>query len=431
VGIPQDLSGLDRNPTFDAQVLANKFNPQKIADNQQAGMLAGQVGMTAAGDAEHTLKLDNGTAGAIALHTVAGGAIAALGGGNALGGALGAGTSEAAIPYLTSYGNNGVLAGTTLIGALVGGGAGASTALAGTQYNYLTHQQLVALQKKVDQCGSDQVCVQSAKSDAEIVSAKQQQQLDSDCGGSAGGFSSACNANIPDAFAYATDPLAAKLGLQVDQYITTQDYLSHRSEWGVTVANNAVNNDGKMMLAVPLAAIAAALGGAPAAGVLAEDGAAGSTGAIWQFLFASRGGAATTSGAINLGGLLYRNGGDFSQVNYIDVGASTASGYLSYGGNVVLNGLVGTSVGMVQTEANNLYYNQNKSLLVGGLTGGGASMACYMVGSGVSSSMQTPVFTPVSSVIWGNVVGAGSTEGANLIFEKINAAQNAQQKVGQ
>lgn len=58
----------------------------------------------------------------IALHAIVGGAVARLGGRNALQGALGAqgGGSEAAIPCLEQYGNNGVLAGTALIGGLVG-----------------------------------------------------------------------------------------------------------------------------------------------------------------------------------------------------------------------------------------------------------------------------------------------------------------------
>lgn len=103
--------------------------------------------MTAAGDAEQTQHWAPDSAQAVALHTVVGAATAALGGGNVLQGALGAGASEASIPYLQQYGNSGVLAGTTLIGALVGGGAGASPALAGTEYNYLTHPQIDAVEQ--------------------------------------------------------------------------------------------------------------------------------------------------------------------------------------------------------------------------------------------------------------------------------------------
>ncbi|HTV84609.1 MAG TPA: hypothetical protein VME63_04345 [Dyella sp.] len=78
----------------------------------------------------------------MAIHAAVGAAAAAAGGGNALQGAGGAAAGEAVTPYLESYGASGELAGTTLVGALFGGGAGASTALAGTQYNYLDHLQM-------------------------------------------------------------------------------------------------------------------------------------------------------------------------------------------------------------------------------------------------------------------------------------------------
>lgn len=64
--------------------------------------------MTAAGDVEQNLKLVPGSAGAVVLHTGVGAAMAALGGGNALQGALGAGASEASLPYLAPALGNGV-----------------------------------------------------------------------------------------------------------------------------------------------------------------------------------------------------------------------------------------------------------------------------------------------------------------------------------
>jgi hypothetical protein len=120
--------------------LTNTFNLQKVQDNLQAGQIAGQVGMTAAGDVEQAAGLQNGSAGATVIHTVVGGAAAALGGGNVAQGALGAGAGEAATPYLENHlGNTGTAIGATVIGALVGGGAGASTALAGDLYNRQLH----------------------------------------------------------------------------------------------------------------------------------------------------------------------------------------------------------------------------------------------------------------------------------------------------
>lgn len=102
--------------------------------------------MTAAGDLESRLHLAPGSAGAVAVHTVVGGATAALCGGNVLQGALGAGVAEAATPFLESrLSNIGTQAGATPVGALVGGGAGASTSLAGDEYNRQLHPDEQAL----------------------------------------------------------------------------------------------------------------------------------------------------------------------------------------------------------------------------------------------------------------------------------------------
>jgi gas vesicle protein len=101
-----------------------------LAADAQADLAQQQATMEANQGTYDTWQAD-GTGGVLP-HTGVGAATAALGGGNVLQGALVAGASEAAIPYPTQYGNNGVLAGTTLIGGLVGGGAGASAALAGT-----------------------------------------------------------------------------------------------------------------------------------------------------------------------------------------------------------------------------------------------------------------------------------------------------------
>jgi len=131
--------------------VTNGFNAQKVAENQEAGSLAGYVGMRAAGDIEAATGMQNGGAGAIALHTVVGGAAAALGGDNALQGALGAGASEAVSNTMSDYlANHGIDPNSTagqslmnlssaIIGGAVGGGAGASTALAGEQFNRQLH----------------------------------------------------------------------------------------------------------------------------------------------------------------------------------------------------------------------------------------------------------------------------------------------------
>ncbi|RUL68622.1 hemagglutinin repeat-containing protein, partial [Dyella choica] len=164
----QDLTGLNRNVSLsDANGLTNTFDPNKIAQNQQAGMLAGQIGMTTAGDiarymANHATTdaekqaWSDGGANKVVLHGLVGAATAALGGGDALQGALGAMASEKASAAMQQYlddqhitdpaqRNTLMQLASVAIGGAVGGGAGASTALAGDQYNrqlHATEQQL-------------------------------------------------------------------------------------------------------------------------------------------------------------------------------------------------------------------------------------------------------------------------------------------------
>jgi filamentous hemagglutinin len=134
--LTQDLSGIDRSATLDGNGVSNDFNLGQIKENQALGQAAGYVGMRAAGDLESDLNLNTGSAGSIAIHTVVGGAAAALGGGNAAQGALGAGVSEAVSTSLANtLANQGIdpngslgvsllNVGSALLGAAAGGRCG-------------------------------------------------------------------------------------------------------------------------------------------------------------------------------------------------------------------------------------------------------------------------------------------------------------------
>lgn len=253
-----DLSGLDRKPDINASGLTSNFDEKKIQDNMLAGQLAGQVGMVAAGDLENVMQLTPGSAGATAIHTVAGGAIAALGGGNVAQGALGAGAGEAFLQYLPGImGPQEAALASAVVGGVVGGGTGLATANAGAQYNYLTHPQLIDLQNQIIACNGDRSCIESAKTDAEITSAKQEQDLKSGCGGNANNYSDACKGAILDARAYASDPLASQLGLQVDQAITTQDYMANRYHWGLVAGESDASQMGNYFFIPPAVAVGA------------------------------------------------------------------------------------------------------------------------------------------------------------------------------
>jgi filamentous hemagglutinin len=229
----------------------------------------------------------------------------------------------------------------TAVGAAVGGGTGAATALDGTTYNYLTHQQLTDLQKEINRCDGEGACIEAAKSNAEILSAKQEQQLISDCSGSASGLSETCKANILAAYAYANDPLAAQLGLQVDQGISLQDYLNHRSEWGLVYADNVVSQNGQLIFAPAAAGGGAALAVAAAPATLAwgqEAWAAYKVATAGYSLGAAAGTGALVSGGMYTGGTVlgalgdwYRNDTNFGvafdqRFSFLGLGTSMAVG---------------------------------------------------------------------------------------------------------
>ncbi|WP_460500528.1 hypothetical protein [Dyella jejuensis] len=195
------------------------------------------------------------------------------------------------------------------------------------------------------------------------------------------------------------------------------------------MADKGRSEVGNMMMGIAAGGATSGLGGAGAIGEFAAEAYGGiQTGSLWQFALATRTGTALTSGAVNWGVQLVKNGGDLSQTNYIDVGASLVGGYLGYGGNLAWNGLVGIGVGMTQTEANNLYYGKNDNLLVGGLTSGLTTMAGFKVGDVYTNWTMKPIFTSVGSVIAGNAAGTTSTELFNGIIEKYN--KNIQQNNG-
>jgi filamentous hemagglutinin len=276
-----DPAGLDRNPTLDNQALHPIFDAQKVQEQMEMSDIAGQVGMRAAGDIAGQMGWTEGSTERTVLHGVVGAGIAALGGGDVVGGASGAAANQLVVQKMVDYlVSQGYTPGSsefasmlqlasTAVGAAVGGGAGAATALDGTTYNYLTHQQLTDLQKEINRCEGDRVCIESAKSTAEMLSADQEKLLVGGCSGSFGSLSDTCKANILAARAYATDPLAAQLGLQVDQNISLQNYLNHQSQWGLVYADEVRSQNGQLFFAPAVAGAGTAVAVAAAPATLA------------------------------------------------------------------------------------------------------------------------------------------------------------------
>ncbi len=348
-----DPAGLDRNPTLDNQALYPIFDAQKVQEQMEMSDIAGQVGMRAAGDLAGQMGWTEGSTERTVLHGVVGAGIAALGGGDVVGGALGAAANQLVVQKMADYlVSQGYTPGSsefasmlqlasTAVGAAVGGGAGAATALDGTTYNYLTHQQLTDLQKEINRCEGDRVCIESAKSTAEMLSADQEKLLVGGCSGSFGSLSDTCKANILAARAYATDPLAAQLGLQVDQNISLQNYLNHQSQWGLVYADEVRSQNGQLFFAPAVAGAGTAVAVAAAPATLAwgqEAWAAYQVATANYSLGAAAGSGALVSGGVYTGGSVagaigdwYRGDASFAssfdqRFSYLGLGTSMAVG---------------------------------------------------------------------------------------------------------
>ncbi|MGO4503839.1 two-partner secretion domain-containing protein [Dyella sp. 2YAF14] len=208
-----DLSGLDRNTTLDQQGLKPIFDLQKAQEQQEMGQVAGAVGFRAAGDIAGKMGWPEGSTERTVLHGVVGAGVAALGGGDVIGGAAGAAANQLAIngmaQYLVDQGYDPksaefatmLQAGSVAIGAVAGGGAGAATALDGTQYNYLTHQQVDALNKACKGGGASAAC-QQAVADANKQSDQQNTAMVETCTNNPSG--NACLNAMSEAKAYST-----------------------------------------------------------------------------------------------------------------------------------------------------------------------------------------------------------------------------------
>jgi filamentous hemagglutinin len=225
---PVDLSGLDRTPSLDSQALKGIFDEQKIRERLELGRVAGQVGFRAAGDLAGQMGWAEGSKERTVLHGVVGAAVTGLGGGNALQGGLGAAANQYAIPAMAqNLADQGydprspefssmLELGSTALGAALGGGAGAATALDGTRYNYLKHNELRQVKKDLQNCltrgGDVSACQGQVLVDAKLLSQANDIALYLACTGDSG-----CKASdIGTATKYAVDP-TVPTGLNEDQ----------------------------------------------------------------------------------------------------------------------------------------------------------------------------------------------------------------------
>ncbi|MDR1076907.1 MAG: hemagglutinin repeat-containing protein [Xanthomonadaceae bacterium] len=157
------LAHLDRDVTeLQNTGLTPIFDEQEVQEQLELGQIAGLVGFQAAGDLARGMGWEEGSREKVILHGAVGAAVAALGGGDALQGLAGAAANQLAFnavhDYLTGQGvdpNSHEFAtymqlASLAIGAAMGDGSGAATALWGEQFNRQLHPDEIAFVRDDD-----------------------------------------------------------------------------------------------------------------------------------------------------------------------------------------------------------------------------------------------------------------------------------------
>jgi filamentous hemagglutinin len=480
-----DLTGLDRKPTLDDQALKPIFDAQKVQENQQVGALAGQVGMTAVGDIASYMQRhatteqeqqswSDGGSNKVILHGLVGAATAALGGGNAAGGALGAGASEAASGAMQQYlVDNGYTPGSTAFNAMmqlgsaaiggVGGGSGASAALSGQVYNEQLHPALVhhlmdmASTYAAEQCSCTPTPAQitdaqnqliatayrSTDDQYEMIAEIQKTPANQSAGdflalhpyggmvdGQPVSFLSPEAAQRADssvnAYALYNDPQALAAVQQATGLYNNQmfysaaatDYDSH-PQWSADYAQYQIKqSDNAIYQTVGGSMLWGATGGLGAATAPWVLGVTAGTrvGSIAEFLLTTRTGVGLTNGVVNTASQLAQQDAQhpFKATNVV---FSFATGYAGVGGGMGWNVAVNIAAGAANAQVNNwVYTGSNDSVIGSAVTNGIAGGSGYLTGAWVGSRGEIGRYQYLLPVVSGNVAGAGIGEVVSAIL---------------
>lgn len=430
----KDLSDLDRNPTLENEALKNAFDQEKVAEQQELTSLAGYTGMRGVGDlaqymqnhsssdAERAAWGDGGR-NKVILHGLVGAVMASLGGGNAIQGAVGGATSEAASKAMQQYlFEQGVdprsddwkafmELGSAAVGGLVGQGTGALAALDGDKYNRQLHPDLVnfitdnvaakyAQAKGVSEEEARGILIRAAmignddfdsrylgNADSEQtrteamlflydntpvgqngwvyeLSSSPEQMSNSGLGAGKLVQDQKAFASVLEAMNPSADP---SRDAALRSYFSETSFPERFVEWTSDDTAKFLKMNGQIVLTGASGGLSV---GVPFLAAANAARAGASTGTIATYILASRAGAGALSGAVNATSQLIQDG----SVRWTNVAVATAGGALGVGGGLWWNVAVGSAGGFVQTELNNQIYNQNNNVfsnaVMSGLTGG-------------------------------------------------------------
>jgi len=458
-----DLSALSRDGSLDSQALKPIFDEEKVREQIELGQVASQVGMTAVGD----LGFKPGSKENAIAHGLAGAAIAALGGGNALQGAAGAVAGEVATQAMANYlwnekhidpnselGKTLMQAGSILVGAAAGGETGAATSLAGMKFNEQLHPN--AVHDVIDRLAypySEERDITEQEARDQLLRAMMSTN-DAFSDRYTSGFDTEeerrtalrylVNNNFitPDGTMYKmyADDLErnnSSLGaweLQKDGYAydailkasnPTRDPAAYFAlngyynslTWNAAAEENFSNETRRFLNFQATLAFAGVSGGSGSHAFLNQITAMGVTkgAALWQYALATRVGIGATSATAN-GLAQYASGQPVRPTSILGsglIGATAAGGGFIW--NISANAV--GSVGITGIE--NVIYNENKGLGGSFLSSGASGSIGYGVGKSINGAIWRIRPARIDALLWSNAISAGSQEGMLLMREKI------------
>ncbi|WP_250626602.1 hemagglutinin repeat-containing protein [Pinirhizobacter soli] len=465
-----DLSALNRDGSLDSQALKPIFDEEKVREKIELGQVASQVGMTAVGD----LGFKPSSKENAIAHGLAGAAIAALGGGNALQGAAGAVAGEVATQAMANYlwnekhidpnselGKTLMQAGSILVGAAAGGETGAATSLAGMKFNEQLHptaihdvidrlaypyseERGITEQEARDQLLRAMMSTNDAFSDRYTSGFDTEEER-----GTALRYLVNNNFITPDGTMYkmyADDLERNNSGigaweLQKDGYAydATLKALNPTRDPGAYLALNGYYNTLTWMAAADELhrtdtanflnfqvnlGLAGATGGSSSFAFLSQVTANGVTkgAALYQYALATRVGLGLTSAGAN-GLSQLASGEPVRPVNILGAGlagSAAAGGGLAW--NMSANALGAAGV----TGIGNMIYGENKSVQNSLFQGALTSAFGYGSGAATLNSLRKLRPGTISPTLWGNVSSAAGQEYSNLLIDSMRAQKERQ-----
>ncbi|WP_331254458.1 hemagglutinin repeat-containing protein [Pandoraea apista] len=362
-----------------------------------------------------------------AMHAAGGAIIAGLGGGNAVGGALGAGLTSklgGALNELSENIQNARPTGNadidqalaqivatgvgTAVGAAVGGSSGAFTGYNVDRFNRQLHPD------------ERQWAKDNAKSSAEFyenTTGKAISQSQAENMLLANGYrlvdASASKGPGGDAVAVAYIGKNAGSMFTATAAEYNNPFLYGNKDGSLTpeqralpgaIANPKLGLAIAGALAVP--AVLPALPAIPGAPIFGVDGALGST--AWT----SATGTGAISAGINAGSQYYQNG----TVNPVDAAIAAISGGVGVYGGLGWNALVNGAGGAIGTAINNAVLGKRDSIMFGGVVSGVSAVFGYGVGKGMETGINSILRPTINGSGWADVGKWAGPSGLNFLL---------------